>query len=106
MTAAKDRSDRTVRITVKVRPDEYDKLCRHVRHLGSNLSAFFRESADKAMREKDGASLAALSSIHHDAGVATEAAREARREYRNRSKGSAERKTNHGKLIRNSGQCA
>src|SRR5262249_49455403 len=26
--AAKDRSDRTVRITVKVRPDEYDKFCR------------------------------------------------------------------------------
>jgi hypothetical protein len=88
MTAAKDRSDRTVRITVKVRPDEYDKFCRHVRHLGSNMSAFFRESADKAMRDQDRASLAPLSSIRHDAGVATEAAPEGRREYRNRPKGS------------------
>jgi hypothetical protein len=82
MTAAKDRSDRTVRITVKVRPDEYDKFSRHVRHLGSNMSAFFRESAEKAMQEQIGAGLAALSSIRN-VGVATEAAREARREYGN-----------------------
>jgi hypothetical protein len=62
MMAAKYTSDRTVRITVKVRPDEYDKFCRHVHNLGSNLSAFFRESAVKAMQEYDRASLAALSS--------------------------------------------
>jgi hypothetical protein len=58
MIAARGRSDRTIRITVKVRPDEYDKFCRHVRDLGSTLSAFFRESAEKAMREQDKVSLA------------------------------------------------
>jgi hypothetical protein len=53
MNAAKDRSGRTIRITVKVRPDEYDKFFSHVRDIGSNLSAFFRESAVKAMKEEE-----------------------------------------------------
>jgi hypothetical protein len=75
MIAARDTSDRTVRITVKVRPDEYDKFCRHVRHLGSNLSAFFRESAEKAMQEQDKASLAALPSIRLEVGAGVEAVR-------------------------------
>ena len=51
MNAAKERSGRTIRITVKLRPDEYDKFICHVRDIGSNLSAFFRESAAKAMKE-------------------------------------------------------
>jgi hypothetical protein len=49
MKATKEKSGRTVRITVKVRPDEYDEFTSHVRDIGSNLSAFFRESAAKAM---------------------------------------------------------
>jgi hypothetical protein len=39
-----------VRIAVKLRPDQYDELLRYVREVGS-MSAFFRESAVKAMRE-------------------------------------------------------
>jgi hypothetical protein len=42
----------TVRVTVKLRPDEYDELFRHVRQIGSTMSAFFRESATMAMHEK------------------------------------------------------
>jgi hypothetical protein len=51
MTDAKDRSACTVRITVKLRPDEYDAMFRHMREIGSTMSAFFRESAAKAMRD-------------------------------------------------------
>ena len=51
MNATKEKSGRTIRITVKLRPDEYDKFICHVREIGSNLSAFFRESAAKAMKE-------------------------------------------------------
>jgi hypothetical protein len=40
----------TVRITVKLRPEEYDELFRHVREIGSTMSAFFRDSATKAMK--------------------------------------------------------
>ena len=58
MNAAKDRSGRTIRITVKVHPDEYDKFLSHVRDIGSNLSAFFRKSAEKAMKEDDRTGLA------------------------------------------------
>jgi hypothetical protein len=60
MSAAKKRSGRTIRITVKVRPDEYDKFSCHVRDIGSNLSAFFRESAEKAMNEEDRTGFARL----------------------------------------------
>jgi hypothetical protein len=35
-----------------MRPDEYDKLFRHVCEIGSTMSAFFRESAATAMKEK------------------------------------------------------
>ena len=41
----------TVRVIVKLRPDQYDELIRHVREIGSTMSAFFRESAAKAMKE-------------------------------------------------------
>jgi hypothetical protein len=35
---------------VKLRPGEYDELFRHVREIGSTMSAFFREGAVKAMK--------------------------------------------------------
>ena len=41
-----------VRVVVKLRPDQYDALFRHVREVGSTMSAFCRESAVKAMREE------------------------------------------------------
>jgi hypothetical protein len=44
----------TVRVIVKLRPDQYDELIeliRHVREIGSTMSAFFRDSAAKAMKE-------------------------------------------------------
>jgi hypothetical protein len=73
MSASKNRSGRTVRITVKLRPDEYDAFCCHVRHIGSNMSAFFRESAEKAMQEQDWASIAVGPSIQHDRGAHVDA---------------------------------
>jgi hypothetical protein len=51
MTDADDKSTCTVRVTVKLRPDEYDALFRHVCAIGSTMSAFFRESVAKAMKE-------------------------------------------------------
>jgi hypothetical protein len=51
MTAAEDKSVGMVRVTVKLRPDQYDELFQYVREVGSTMSAFFRESAVKAMRE-------------------------------------------------------
>jgi hypothetical protein len=42
----------TVRVIVKLRPDQYDELIRHVREIGSTMSAFFRESVAKAMKEE------------------------------------------------------
>jgi hypothetical protein len=51
MTKAQDKSAGMVRITVKLRPDQYDELFCYVRELGSTMSAFLRESAVKAMRE-------------------------------------------------------
>jgi hypothetical protein len=41
----------TVRVTVKMTPDQYDELIRHVREIGSTMSAFFRDSAARAMKE-------------------------------------------------------
>jgi hypothetical protein len=41
----------TVRVIVKLRPDQYDELIRHVREIGSTMSAFFRDSAAKAMND-------------------------------------------------------
>ena len=52
MTGTERKSACTVRVTVKMRPDEYDKLFRHVCEIGSTMSAFFRESAATAMKEK------------------------------------------------------
>jgi hypothetical protein len=51
MTETEAKSTCTVRVTVKLRPGEYDELSRHVREIGSTMSAFFRESALKAMKE-------------------------------------------------------
>jgi hypothetical protein len=51
MTDPDDKVGLTVRITVKLRPYEYDELCRHVHRIGSTMSAFLRESAAKALKE-------------------------------------------------------
>ena len=51
MTEAEGKSVSMVRVTVKLRPDQYDELFQYVREIGSTMSAFFRESAVKAMRE-------------------------------------------------------
>jgi hypothetical protein len=42
----------TVRVTVKLRPDEYDELFHHVCRIGSTMSAFLRESAVRAIKEE------------------------------------------------------
>jgi hypothetical protein len=41
MTDADDKVGLTVRVIVKLRPEEYDELFRHVRRIGSTMSAFF-----------------------------------------------------------------
>jgi hypothetical protein len=41
----------TVRVAVKLRPDEYDELFRHVRRIGTTMSAFLRESAARAIKQ-------------------------------------------------------
>ena len=51
MTDTDDKAGLTVRVTVKLRPDEYDELFRHVRRIGSTMSAFLRESAARAIKE-------------------------------------------------------
>jgi hypothetical protein len=51
MKEAEDKSGGMVRITVKLRPDQYDELFQYVREVGSTMSAFFRDSAVKSMRE-------------------------------------------------------
>jgi hypothetical protein len=45
MSGTDDKAGLTVRVIVKLRPDEYDELFRHVRRIGSTMSAFLRESA-------------------------------------------------------------
>jgi hypothetical protein len=47
-----DKVGLTVRIIVKLRPDEYDELFRHVRRIGTTMSAFLRESAARAIKEE------------------------------------------------------
>jgi hypothetical protein len=37
---------------VKLRPDEYDELFRHVCRIGTTMSAFLRESAARAIKEE------------------------------------------------------
>jgi hypothetical protein len=51
MAETDDKVGLTVRITVKLRPDEYDELFRHVCRIGSTMSAFLRESAARAIKE-------------------------------------------------------
>ena len=51
MTDTDDKAGLTVRVIVKLRPDEYDELFRHVRRIGSTMSAFLRESAATAIKE-------------------------------------------------------
>jgi hypothetical protein len=46
-----DKVGLTIRITVKLRPDEYDELFAHVCQIGSTMSAFLRDSAAKALSE-------------------------------------------------------
>jgi predicted lipoprotein len=41
-----------VRVIVRLRLEQYDELVRHVREVGSTMSAFCRDSAVKAMREE------------------------------------------------------
>jgi hypothetical protein len=41
-----------VRIIVNLRPEQYDELFRHVREVGSTMSAFCRESVVNALREE------------------------------------------------------
>jgi hypothetical protein len=52
MTVTDDKVGLTVRITVKLRPDEYDELFRHVCRVGMTMSAFLRESAARAIKEE------------------------------------------------------
>ncbi len=51
MTDVDGKCGCTVRIVVKLRPDQYDQLVRHVREIGSTMSAFLRESAARVMKE-------------------------------------------------------
>jgi hypothetical protein len=52
MANTQDKSSGLVRITVKLAPDQYDELFRHVHAIGSTVSAFFRVSVVKAMKEQ------------------------------------------------------
>jgi hypothetical protein len=51
MTDVDGKCGCTVRVVLKLRPDQYDELVRHVREIGSTMSAFLRDSAAKAMKE-------------------------------------------------------
>jgi hypothetical protein len=51
MTDVDDKCGCTVRIVVKLRPDQYDQLVRHVREIGSTI-AFLRDSAARVMKER------------------------------------------------------
>jgi hypothetical protein len=42
----------TVRVTVKLRPDEHDELFHHVCRIGSTMSAFLRKSAVSAIKKE------------------------------------------------------
>jgi hypothetical protein len=50
MTDTDNKVGLTVRVTVKLRPDEYDELFHHVCRIGSTMSAFLRESAVRAIK--------------------------------------------------------
>jgi hypothetical protein len=47
-----DTSTDMVRIVVKLRLAQYDELSRHVREVGSTMSAFCRESVTRAIEER------------------------------------------------------
>jgi hypothetical protein len=49
MTEAEDKSVAMARVTVKLRPDQYDELFQYMREVGSTMSAFSRESSVKAI---------------------------------------------------------
>jgi hypothetical protein len=49
---APDASTAMIRIIVKLRPEQYDALFRHVREIGSSISAFGRESLVKALGQE------------------------------------------------------
>jgi hypothetical protein len=57
MTDTDNKVGLTVRVTVKLRPDEYDELFHHVCRIGSTMSAFLRESAVRAIKEERPVSL-------------------------------------------------
>ena len=45
-----DKVGLTVRVTFKLRPDEYDEIFRHVCRIGTTMSAFLRNSAARAIK--------------------------------------------------------
>jgi hypothetical protein len=51
MTDVDGKCNCTVRIVVKLRPDQYDQLVRHVGEIGSTLTAFLHESAARVMKQ-------------------------------------------------------
>jgi hypothetical protein len=51
MPDSDDKIGLTVRITVKLRTDEYDEPFQHVCRIGTTMSAFLRESAARAIKE-------------------------------------------------------
>ena len=51
MTDVDGKCGCTVRIVVKLRPDQYDELVRHVSEIGSTMSAFLRESAARVIKQ-------------------------------------------------------
>jgi hypothetical protein len=52
MTDTVDKVGLTVRITVKLRPDEYDERFRRFCRIGTTISAFLREGAARAIKEE------------------------------------------------------
>jgi hypothetical protein len=51
MTDVDSKCGCTVRVVVRLRPDEYDELVRHTREIGSTMSAFLRESAARVIKQ-------------------------------------------------------
>jgi predicted DNA-binding protein len=51
MTDVKDKSAGLMRVVVRLPPEEYNNLFRYVSEIGSTMSAFVRESVEKAMKE-------------------------------------------------------
>jgi hypothetical protein len=51
MTDVDGKCNCTVRIVVKLRPDQYDQLVRHVGEIGSTMTAFLHGSAARVMKQ-------------------------------------------------------